>query len=267
MPPDPPPDILCQGLAKTFGAGPGAVEALRPFDLHFAAGRTTALLGPSGCGKSTLLRLIAGLEPPSAGLVQIGGRTPLQVRRRAGLAIAFQDASLLPWRTVRGNVELALTLARRAPDPAAVADLIALVGLAGFETRRPGELSGGMRQRAAIARCLVTEPGLLLLDEPFGSVDELTRMRLNLDLPVLWEKRGTTCLLVTHSLTEAVLLADRVIVFSPRPAAVLADIEVALPRPRSRDSLRSDMARDLLDRLGAALAGGGEERRRPLAAE
>jgi NitT/TauT family transport system ATP-binding protein len=155
--------------------------------------------------------------------------------------MAFQDASLLPWRTVRGNVALARKLGRLKPDEQAVDNLIDLVGLSGFESRRPAELSGGMRQRVAIARCLVSEPGLLLLDEPFGAVDELTRARLNSDLPELWERRGTTTILVTHSVSEAVLLSDRVIVFSPRPARIVADIEIAFEERHAPD-LRSTSA-------------------------
>lgn len=222
-----PPEVVCAGLSKTFGSGRSKIAALGLTDITFAAGKTTALVGPSGCGKSTLLRLIAGLETPTSGSVTIGGMTPLDVRKQAGLAMAFQDASLLPWRTVRGNVALARKLGRLKPDHQAVDNLIDLVGLIGFETRRPAELSGGMRQRVAIARCLVSEPGLLLLDEPFGAVDELTRARLNSELPELWERRGTTTLLVTNSVSEAVSLSDRVIVFSPRPAQIVADLEIA----------------------------------------
>ena len=261
-----PPEVVCRGLAKRFGPAADGVQALAPTDLTFAAGQTTALVGPSGCGKSTLLRLIAGLEAPTEGQVLIGGAPPAEVTRRAGLAVAFQDAALLPWRTVRGNIALAPTLARQPADPAAVDRLIDLVGLSGFEDRRPAELSGGMRQRVAIARCLATAPGLLLLDEPFGAVDELTRLRLNEDLPRLWEARGTTTLIVTHSVAEAVLLADRVIVFSARPARVVADIAVDLPRPRTRDLTRSATFRALTDQVSTALwQGAGPDR--PLAAE
>lgn len=262
----PPPEVVLADVALTYGAGASAVEALMPLSLTFAAGRTTALVGPSGCGKSSLLRLVAGLEAPSAGQIRIAGDTPAEVTARAGLAVAFQDAALLPWRTVRGNVALALTLARRRADPAQVDRLIHLVGLAGFEDSRPAELSGGMRQRAAIARCLATAPGLLLLDEPFGAVDELTRLRLNEDLPRLWEERGTTTLLVTHSVAEAVLLADRVIVFSARPGRVVGDIGIPLPRPRHRDLTRSPAFHALVDQVSAALwQGAGADR--PLAAE
>lgn len=259
-----PPGVTCAGLAKSW---PGGVEAVRPVDLHFAAGQTTALVGASGCGKSTLLRMIAGLEHPSAGRVEIGGRPPAETLRDAGLSVAFQDPSLLPWRSVRGNIALALSLARRPVDDAAIDQLITLVGLEGFADARPAALSGGMRQRAAIARALATGPRLLLLDEPFGAVDELTRQQLAQDLPRLWEARGTTTILVTHSVTEAVMLSDRVIVLSPRPAEVVADIAVDLPRPREPAEARSPAFAALVDRVFSALSEGAAGRDRPLAAQ
>jgi NitT/TauT family transport system ATP-binding protein len=260
--PDAPPTVTLTGVSRHFGP----LAALAPTTLGFAAGQTTALVGPSGCGKSTLLRLVAGLDTPGTGTIRIGTRSPAEVTRDAGLAVAFQDPALLPWRTVRGNIALALTLARRAPDPAEVDRLIHLVGLAGFEDRKPAELSGGMRSRVAIARCLATAPGLLLLDEPFAAVDELTRLRLNEDLPRLWQARGTTTLLVTHSILEAVLLADRVVVFSSRPARVVADIAIPLPHPRRRDLTRDAAFRDLVEAVQAALWQGTASDR-PLAAE
>ena len=258
------PAVTCRGVSKTF---PGGVAAVRPTDLAFAAGRTTALVGPSGCGKSTLLRMIAGLETPTAGEIVIGGAPPAETLRRAGLAVAFQDPSLLPWRTVRGNIELALGLARRPVDRGAVDQLVALVGLEGFAETRPAALSGGMRQRAAIARALATEPGLLLLDEPFGAVDELTRHQLAQDLPRIWEARGTTTLLVTHSVSEAVMLSDRIVVLSPRPATVVADIAVDLARPREPGVARSPAFAALVDEVSDALARGMAESRPPLAAQ
>jgi NitT/TauT family transport system ATP-binding protein len=260
----PPPEVVCAALAKTFDGG---TEAVRPIDLTFAAGQTTALVGPSGCGKSTLLRMVAGLERPSAGTVAIDGAPPLATLRRAGLSVAFQDPSLLPWRSVRGNIELALNLARRRIEPSEIDQLIALVGLDGFADTRPAELSGGMRQRAAIARALATRPGLLLLDEPFGAVDELTRRQLAHDLPRIWEARGTTTILVTHSVSEAVLLSDRVVVLSPRPAAIVADIEIDLPRPRAEDAGRSARANALIDDVFAALSKGMASGNPPLAAQ
>jgi len=164
-------------------------------------------------------------------------------------------------------MELALTLARRRVESSEIDQLIALVGLEGFGDTRPAELSGGMRQRAAIARALATRPGLLLLDEPFGAVDELTRRQLAQDLPRIWEARGTTTILVTHSVSEAVLLSDRVIVLSPRPAAIVDDIEIDLPRPRAKDAGRGDRAIALTDRVFAALAQGMATANPPLAAQ
>ncbi|WP_298975095.1 ABC transporter ATP-binding protein [uncultured Roseobacter sp.] len=220
-------EIRCEGLIKRFDGA----QVIAPLDLTFEAGQTTALVGPSGCGKSTLLRVIAGLEVPTGGAVRIGVDSPMALAKRGGLSMAFQDHALLPWRTVRGNVALGATLARKPAR--GVDDLIALVGLAGFEDYRPGELSGGMRQRAAIARSLISQPEVLLLDEPFGAVDALTRSRLNIDLPPLWRDRNTTTLIVTHSVSEAVSLSDRIVVLSPRPASVVADIPVTFDGPRT----------------------------------
>ncbi|QPM89948.1 ABC transporter ATP-binding protein [Pseudooceanicola algae] len=253
-------DVVCDGVSHRFDSRNGAVEALGQIDVTLEGGQTTALVGPSGCGKSTLLRLIAGLDSPTTGTVHIGDESPRDLRRRGALAMAFQDASLLPWRTLRSNVALALGLSRRSPDPAAVDAMIARVGLSGFEARRPAELSGGMRQRAAIARCLVGRPELLLLDEPFGAVDELTRRRLNHDLPALWRERGTTALLVTHSITEAVLLADRILVMSPRPARIVADFAVKLPRREDPGTEDTDAVRTLRAEVSAALLESADQR-------
>ena len=248
------PEITCTDVAKTFGTGPAQVAAVAPLSLTFAAGQTTALVGPSGCGKSTLLRMVAGLEAPSAGEISLGGESPQDMQRRGALAMAFQDASLLPWRSVRGNVALARKLARLPADPVSISEMIARVGLADFEAARPAELSGGMRQRVAIARCLVTDPRVLLLDEPFGAVDELTRARLNAELPLLWRSRDTTCLMVTHSVREAVALSDRVIIFSSRPARVVGDI--AIP-PATRDDKIAQL--ELIERVSLALSRGWDE--------
>lgn len=245
--------VACHRVAKVFDGG---VEAVRPVDLTFAAGQTTALVGPSGCGKSTLLRMIAGLDVPSGGEISIDGRPPSETRDNAGLSVAFQDPSLLPWRSVRKNIELALDLARRPRDARAIEQLIDLVGLDGFADTRPAALSGGMRQRAAIARALATKPALLLLDEPFGAVDELTRQQLANDLPGIWEATGTTTILVTHSVSEAVMLSDRIIVLSARPAEIVADIAVTLPRPRRAEIARDDTFIALVDEVFNALAQG-----------
>lgn len=218
--------IVCDNISKTFGA----THAVAPLSVTLRAGQTTALVGPSGCGKSTILRMIAGLDTPTTGRLTIEGQAPATMAKRGALAMAFQDPSLLPWRTVRANIALGAQLAGKAAD--GVDALIDLVGLGGFGDHRPAELSGGMRQRAAIARSLISEPEVLMLDEPFGAVDAMTRRRLNVDLPPLWRNRGTTVVLVTHSVQEAVLLSDRVLVLSQRPAKVIADLDVSFTGTR-----------------------------------
>lgn len=238
-------DIICDHVSKRFGE----TEAVAAISLTLQAGKTTALVGPSGCGKSTLLRMIAGLEEASAGTIRIGQETPRALAKRGALSMAFQDPSLLPWRSVRGNIALGAKLARKPVQ--GVDELITLVGLDGFADHRPAELSGGMRQRAAIARALVSKPEVLLLDEPFAAVDAITRARLNTELPVLWH--DTTTVLVTHAVIEAVLLADRVVVLSQRPARVIADIEVALDGPRDEAMTRTTAFKNLCDEVLTAL--------------
>jgi NitT/TauT family transport system ATP-binding protein len=225
--------IQAVGLRHTYRAREGAVEALAPTDLIVGSGELLAVLGPSGCGKSTLLRILAGLIEPSAGQVRLAGRPPIEVRRHHGIGWLAQDDGLLPWRSVADNVALPLRIGRRGPiDAERIAAILELVGLAEAARRYPHELSGGMRQRAALARALVARPAFLFLDEPFASLDELTRERLGeLLLAVRAASRPTT-LLVTHSVAEAVRLADRVVVLSPRPGRVLADVPVALDQPR-----------------------------------
>lgn len=240
--------ITCRKISKRFGD----LETVASMSLIFAAQQTTALVGPSGCGKSTLLRMVAGLEQPSEGSIFIGKESPGELAKRGGLAMAFQDASLLPWRSVRANVALGASLARKPADR--VDDLIALVGLDGFASARPAALSGGMRQRAAIARALVSAPDVLLLDEPFASVDAITRARLNTQLPKLWQ--DTTTILVTHAVIEAVLLSDRVIVLSERPARIVADIPIILDGPRDEEIQRTDTFKSLCDSVLAALGEG-----------
>ena len=241
-------DITCRELVKRFGE----LDTVAPMSLRFTAGQTTALVGPSGCGKSTLLRMIAGLEQPSEGSITIGEETPNALAKRGGLAMAFQDASLLPWRSVRANIALGATLARKPVDR--VDDLITLVGLDGFADARPATLSGGMRQRVAIARALVSAPDVLLLDEPFAAVDAITRARLNAELPALWQ--DTTTILVTHAVIEAVLLSDRVIVLSTRPAKIVADILIKLDGPRDEAMQRSGRFKSLCDTVLTALEDG-----------
>ena len=222
----PPPGglgIELRGVAKAYPLGRGrSLTALEGVDLSVAPGGFTALLGPSGCGKSTILRMVAGLDQPDAGTLAVGGRSPGELARAHRLGVAFQDHALLPWLSVADNVALPFRLARRPVDRDRVDELVRLVGLGGFERARPRQLSGGMRQRASIARALALDPDVLLLDEPFGALDAVTRRRLNVELRHIWEQRRTTTLMVTHDVTEAVFLADQVVVLAGRPGRVAA---------------------------------------------
>ena len=246
-----PVDVV--GVGRTFALAGDEVTALRGFDIHVPAGGFTALIGPSGCGKSTALRLVAGLDAPDEGTIDMDGASPDEMRQNQRIGVAFQDPSLLPWRTVSTNIRLALELVGRRHDTDAVSDLIELVGLQGFEKARPSQLSGGMRQRVAIARSLVTEPDLLLLDEPFGSLDALTRQQLNDELQRIWTARGTTTILVTHSIPEAVYVADEVLVMSPRPGRVVASHTLEFDRPRTRDLLLTDKFHAKVEAVSASL--------------
>ncbi len=245
--------IALRDVRVDFPTRRGALRALDGVALELAPATFTALIGPSGCGKSTVLRLIAGLLAPSGGTVTVGGRDPAGAAAEHCLGVAFQDDALLPWLSARGNVALAFRAAGRPVDGARVDALLALVGLHEFAAAFPRELSGGMRQRVAIARALALDPAVLLLDEPFGALDAVTRRRLNLELQRLWTERAITTLLVTHSVEEAVFLADRVAVMSPRPGRVRRVVEIPFARPRGRALLSDPAFHRLVDELTEAL--------------
>jgi len=233
------PAVRVAGASKTFGKKARAVRALEAIDLDIMAGEFVSLIGPSGCGKSTLLRLIADLDQPSDGRVEVFGKPAAQARLDQDYGIAFQQAGLLPWRTVAGNLLLPLELhgVPHAERNERVEALAAMVGLADFTGHYPDQLSGGMQQRVAIARALAEKPRLLLMDEPFGALDEMTRERMQGELARIAARSGAAVVFVTHSIPEAVFLSDRVVVMSPRPGRITADIEVPLGPDRA-DLLR-----------------------------
>ncbi|MBN9089687.1 MAG: ABC transporter ATP-binding protein [Reyranella sp.] len=244
--------IECAGVGKIYPVKTESVEALRGIDFTCDSGDFVCLLGRSGCGKSTLLQLVAGLEEPTAGNIAVAGKT-LDGPSPAA-AIVFQDHGLFPWMTVRKNVEFNMKARGVAAGErtATAAQFIEMTGLTGFGDRYPHELSGGMRQRVGIARALTTGPRALLMDEPFGALDAQTRGKLQDELLSIWEKQRTTVLFVTHSIDEALLLADRILVFTPRPGRIAADIKVDLPRPRAPQSEAfSALARELRGLIGA----------------
>ncbi|GAB3854326.1 ABC transporter ATP-binding protein [Nocardioides maradonensis] len=248
-----PSGLDLSGVQKSFRDGNRHVEAVQDFTFRAPKGAFVGIIGPSGCGKSTVLRMLADLDTPSAGTISVNGTTPQRLRSEHGIGVAFQDAGLLPWRSVEANIRLPLQVAGQTPDRRDVADLIELVGLAGFEGSRPSRLSGGMRQRVALARALINRPSLLLLDEPFGALDDLTRQRLNFELQRMWMERGTTTVLVTHGIGEAVLLCDTVVVMSSRPGTISKVVDIDLPRPRTVDTLRDQRFHALCDEISAVL--------------
>ena len=233
------PVLVADEITMTFLGQQGSLEALQGVSLQVAAGEFLCIVGPSGCGKSTLLRVLGGLVRPTSGEVYMGGELLTAPRRQIGLV--FQKANLMPWRTVLRNVALPLEIKGLKAGQAAQSarELLELVGLEGFEGAYPHELSGGMEQRVAIARALIHDPTILLFDEPFSPLDALTRERMNLELLRIWRAKRKTVVMVTHSIQEAIFLADRILVMSSRPGSIEASFPVPLPRPRRLEMLYS----------------------------
>lgn len=224
--------ITLDDVSKSFKVGRTEFQALNAINFSAPQGAFVACLGPSGCGKSTILRMLAGLERPTTGNVLVDGVPAREIQSRHAIGIAFQDSALLPWRTVTSNIRLPSEIAHRTPRKGQIENLVRLTGLEGFEHARPNQLSGGMKQRVAIARALSLEPEILLLDEPFGALDELTRENMIRELQRIWTERPVTTFFVTHSISEAVYLADTVLVLTPRPASIAGVLNVSIPRPR-----------------------------------
>ncbi len=250
-----PRDLTIRGVSKGFEVRGAWLSVLEDIDLEIPAGSLTAVIGPSGCGKSTILRIAMSLERPDSGEVAIGGEAAAAVSASGELGVAFQDPALLPWRSVEANIALPLDILGRNSDAARarIQGLIELVGLAGFEQAVPGELSGGMRQRVAIARALVTEPSILLLDEPFGALDQILRRQMNIELQRIWLETRATTLLVTHGIDEAVFLADRVVILRTRPGRIGEIVPVDFARPRPEALFRDPEFHRVCDRIGESL--------------
>src|SRR5437588_7168376 len=243
------PVIEIAGVAKTYRTQDGDVPSLRPLDFSVDQGEFLVVVGPSGCGKSTLLKLIAGLLPPSEGEIRVEGR--VVTKPHADVGIVFQSALLLPWRSVFRNVLMPVEVKGlpRAEYERRARALLKMVGLEGFENKYPWQLSGGMQQRASICRALVHDPKIVLMDEPFGALDAMTRERMNVELQRIQRETRTTVLLITHSIPEAVFLADRVLVMSERPGAIAAVYDVKLPKPRSLEVLADPVFVQLVQRI------------------
>jgi NitT/TauT family transport system ATP-binding protein len=264
------PVVSVAGVGKTFGDGTTAVTALDGIDLAIGSGEFVSLIGPSGCGKSTLLRLIGDLTSPTVGTVEVNGKPARRARLDRDYGMVFQAPVLMDWRTVTKNIELPLEIMGWRPKDreARSAELMKLIELEGFESRHPWQLSGGMQQRVAIARALAFDPKLLLMDEPFGALDEMTRERMNLELMRIWGRTRTTVVFVTHSIPEAVFLSTRVVVMSARPGRIARVVDVDLPQPRTVETRETERYFELVTEVREALRQrGGDAVTDALAAE
>jgi NitT/TauT family transport system ATP-binding protein len=237
--------------------GPAPLEAIGNVSVNIGDNEFVSIIGPSGCGKSTLLRLVADLLPCSGGRVLIDGEPPHVARMRRDIGFVFQEAALMPWRSADRNVRLPLEVMKQGRTGARERSiqLLKFVGLSGFEGKRPDELSGGMKQRVSIARALTYEPKLLLMDEPFGALDQITRDEMNAELLKIWAEHQSTVLFVTHSIAEAIYLSDRVVVLTPRPSRIIEIVDVPLPRPRSPEIKRDPLFFATETRVLGALEG------------
>ena len=247
--------VEASGVGKVFGTGDGAVTALESVDLTIRQGEFVSLIGPSGCGKSTLLRLIGDLTSPTSGTLSINGKPASKARLDRDYGMVFQAPVLMDWRTITKNIELPLEIMGYPADERRrrAADLLKLVELEAFADRHPWQLSGGMQQRVAIARALSFDPKLLLMDEPFGALDEMTRERMNTELMSIWKRTGTTIVFVTHSIPEAVFLSTRVVVMSARPGRIAQLVDIDLPDDRSVETRESERYFRLVTRVREAL--------------
>jgi NitT/TauT family transport system ATP-binding protein len=255
---DPAADVIAvRQLSLSYGRGASAVVALHDISFRIPDSSFVVVVGPSGCGKSTLLKILAGLLPPTGGGVDLKGLPIAGPRRDIG--VVFQSPVLFPWRTVLGNVMLPADVQRldRNAMKQRALDLLALVGLGGFERRYPRELSGGMQQRVGIVRALLHDPAILLMDEPFGALDAMTRETMNVELQRIWMQRRTTVLFITHSTSEAVFLADRVIVLTARPGRIGDEFAVDLPRPRTLEVMNTERFGHYVQRVRTALSAAG----------
>lgn len=250
--------VMARGVGKVFGTDTDRVEALSGIDLQIDQGEFVSLIGPSGCGKSTLLRLIGDLLQPSAGQLSVNGKEPHRARLDRDYGIVFQQATLLDWRTVRRNVELPLEImgVSREEREARAEEMLELVQLADFADHHPWQLSGGMQQRVAIARALSFRPALLLMDEPFGALDEMTRELMQQEVLRIWTETETTVVFVTHSIPEAVFLSTRVVVMSPRPGRIADVVDIPLTHPRGVETRESEDYYRLITEVREALRRG-----------